>query len=145
MNKYLIWDKSFDSYVKKQDGKGVECTPNPDEADFYTTVEVAKTVATSLTKNFGGQYFAVTYEGAKARRLKGPEDHAINNPPGLTTGEIQVMFGKHKGKLLSEIPTGYLDWLLSCEKITQMGEDESRAFLSVVREHLKTRADWRRM
>lgn len=51
-------------------------------------------------------------------------------------------FGKHKGERLSDIPVGYLDWLIGED---WMGEPGNRVLKADVEAHLKTRADWAKL
>jgi uncharacterized protein (DUF3820 family) len=47
-------------------------------------------------------------------------------------------FGKHKGERCSDVPVGYLDWLI--------GQDWLKPDLKQeIENHLETRTEWRRM
>ena len=56
----------------------------------------------------------------------------------MNTGDFVMSFGVHKDKPLSEIPTGYLDFVLGFENLWPSTRDAILA-------HLRTRADWQSM
>jgi uncharacterized protein (DUF3820 family) len=51
----------------------------------------------------------------------------------------RMPFGKHRGERLSDIPVGYLDWLIGEDWMDEPGK---RALKADILAHLKTRADW---
>ncbi len=57
----------------------------------------------------------------------------IPEPLKSESPDIRMPFGKYKGRFLSDIPAGYLDWAL---QIAQ------QPFLSVLEDHLLGRSDW---
>ena len=54
---------------------------------------------------------------------------------GQDPTDFKLSFGKHKGKLASEVPVSYLDWLLDWD---DLWEDTRNALLR----HLETRREW---
>ena len=58
------------------------------------------------------------------------------------TTNFEFPWGKHKGQMVSDIPTDYLDWLIGQ---SWMDAAKNKALKFKVEAHLQTRADWMRM
>ncbi|HUS46136.1 MAG TPA: DUF3820 family protein [Phycisphaerae bacterium] len=56
----------------------------------------------------------------------------------MSTGDFIMPFGKYQGKLLSDIPTKYLDYMLG---LNNLWPGTRAAILA----HLRTRGNWQRM
>ena len=63
-------------------------------------------------------------------------DELMANP------EPTMPWGKYAGQDLSDIPTGYLDWLIGND---WMSEPNNAALRDTILVHLDTRSDWKRI
>lgn len=61
----------------------------------------------------------MTAQGAPARPPYAPPKYKPTNPWWKTDSTTRIHFGMHRGKLLSEIPTDYLLWLIDLRDINK--------------------------
>lgn len=54
--------------------------------------------------------------------------------------DFKMPFGKHKNESLSDIPVGYLDWLIGQDFMAEKPDLKER-----IEQHLQARPEWQRM